>query len=79
LLNAKTAVPSAAWPHPRAETNCSGPTKHAGDPSETEFEVDRIQPVSMIMRAVPMVEPLGGPFSDEMKAFSVWLQKHPDL
>ncbi|WP_406869879.1 hypothetical protein [Paraburkholderia fungorum] len=53
--------------------------KHAGDPSETEFEVDRIQPVSMIMRAVPMVEPLGGPFSDEMKAFAVWLKNNPEL
>ncbi|WP_226153192.1 hypothetical protein [Burkholderia vietnamiensis] len=53
--------------------------KHAGDPSETEFEMDRIQPVSMIMRAVPMVEPLGGPFSDEMKAFAVWLKRHPEL
>lgn len=53
--------------------------KHAGDASETEFEVDRIQPVSMIMRAAPMVEPLGGPSSDEMKAFAVWLKNHPEL
>jgi hypothetical protein len=53
--------------------------KHAGDPSETHFELDRIQPVSMIMRALPMVEPLGGTVSDEMKAFAVWLNAHPNL
>ncbi|MFX1740003.1 hypothetical protein PXJ20_32050 [Paraburkholderia sp. A1RI_3L] len=53
--------------------------KHAGYPSETDFEVDRIQPVSMIMRAVPMVAPLGGPLSDEMEAFAVWLKHHPEL
>ncbi|ANB72626.1 hypothetical protein AYM40_09790 [Paraburkholderia phytofirmans OLGA172] len=53
--------------------------KHAGDPSETHFEVERIQPVSMIMRALPMVEPLGGEFSDAMKAFAVWLKRHPEL
>ena len=53
--------------------------KHANDPSEESFEVDRLNPASMIMRAVPMVTPLGGTMSKEMKQFRDWLRQHPDL
>jgi hypothetical protein len=42
--------------------------KHASDPAETEFEVARLHPASMIMRAVPMIEPLGGSRKASRKA-----------
>ncbi|MGB8418190.1 hypothetical protein HHL24_27165 [Paraburkholderia sp. RP-4-7] len=53
--------------------------KHANDASETTYEVDRLNPASMIMRAAPMVVPLGGTMSKEMMRFRNWLRQHPDL
>jgi len=52
--------------------------KHAGDPTKTEFEA-RLQAVSMIMRAVPTVERLGGSISYEVRRFRIWLRENPDL
>jgi hypothetical protein len=59
--------------------NAKNQAKHAGDPTETEFEVARLDPASMIMRAIPMVEPLGGTISHEMWRFRNWLRENPDL
>ena len=52
--------------------------KHANDPDETSFNVDRAFPLQMIMRAVPMCASLGVKPSEEMGKMIDWIHDHPE-
>ena len=47
--------------------------KHANDPNETHFDVERIYPLQMIMRAVPMCKDLGVKQSAEVRQITDWI------
>lgn len=52
--------------------------KHATDETETHISVERIHPLQMIMRALPMAERFGIPFAGEIQAMCVWIRDHPE-
>lgn len=52
--------------------------KHANDPNETTFDVDRIFPLQMLMRAIPMCAALAVKPSDEIKSMVRWVKEHPE-
>lgn len=51
--------------------------KHANDPNETDFVVEQIYPLQMIMRAMPMARSLGMLPSSE-DAMVAWIHSHPE-
>lgn len=51
--------------------------KHANDPNETDFVVEQVFPLQMIMRAMPMARSLGLPPSGEIK-MAKWIHAHPE-
>jgi len=51
--------------------------KHANDPSETDFELEQIHPLQMIMRAMPMARRLGGQIPHEAQMVA-WIRAHPE-
>lgn len=51
--------------------------KHANDPDETHFSVERDFPLQMIMRAMPMARVLGAPPAREA-AMVRWIKEHPE-
>jgi len=51
--------------------------KHANDPAETHFDLGQIDPLQMIMRAMPMAHRLGGRFGNEA-AMVGWIRAHPE-
>lgn len=51
--------------------------KHANAPDETEFVVEQVAPLQMIMRAMPMARRLGLVPSREAKMVS-WIRAHPE-
>lgn len=52
--------------------------KHANNPNETHIIVEQINPLQMIMRAVPMCKALGVNQSAEMMQITRWIQAHPE-
>ena len=52
--------------------------KHANDPAETHFVVERDFPLQMIMRAMSMARNLGAPPSREAKMVA-WIRAHPEV
>lgn len=51
--------------------------KHANDPAETHFVVERTFPLQMIMRAMPMARALGSPPLREAEMVA-WIRAHPE-
>ena len=51
--------------------------KHANDPNETQFFVEQVFPLQMIMRAMPMAKSLGLPPAGEAKMVA-WIRAHPE-
>lgn len=51
--------------------------KHANDASETDFVVEQVFPLQMIMRAMPMARALGCPPSREAPMVA-WIRAHPE-
>lgn len=51
--------------------------KHANNPSETHFKVERDFPLQMIMRSMPMARSLGLPPNGEA-AMVRWIKSHPE-
>lgn len=51
--------------------------KHANDPTETHFVLERDFPLQMIMRAMPMARDLGAPPSREAQMVA-WIRAHPE-
>jgi hypothetical protein len=52
--------------------------KHANNPAEANFNVEQIDPLQMIMRAVPMCARLTNQPSDEIRAMVAWMRNHPE-
>jgi hypothetical protein len=51
--------------------------KHANDPNETDFVLEQIYPLQMIMRAMPMTRRLGGKMQHEARMVE-WIRAHPE-
>lgn len=51
--------------------------KHANDRNETHFDDDKIWPLQMIMRAVPMAKNLGASTTN-MEKMTFWIDSHPE-
>ena len=51
--------------------------KHANDPAEPDFELEQIDALQMIMRAMPMAHRLGGQFQREAQMVA-WIRAHPE-
>jgi hypothetical protein len=51
--------------------------KHANDPSEADFELEQIDSLQMIMRAMPMARRLGARMLREAEMVK-WIRGHPE-
>jgi hypothetical protein len=52
--------------------------KHANNPSETEFLIEKIWPLQMIMRALPMALNFDDTMSESKDRMDVWIRSHPE-
>ena len=52
--------------------------KHANDEGETEVEIERLHPLQMIMRAMPMRRNLGLAETEATTMIRQWIEGHPE-
>lgn len=52
--------------------------KHANNAAEQEVEIEQLDPLQMIMRAMPMRRNLGLPETNATERMLVWIAEHPE-
>lgn len=53
--------------------------KHANDPDETHVEIDHVEALQMLMRALPMAQNLNGSMAEHKAKLDAWIDAHPKV